>query len=79
MKKVLFYALLVIAGISTANAQEVFSKAFKKGTPVHITNNRDKAFAIKAGEPGKDAKSGMAAYTADEIWYLVGDADGFKM
>ena len=79
MKNVLFYALLFLAGISSANAQEIFSKAFKKGTPVHITNNRDKAFAIKAGEPGKDAKSGMAAYTADEIWYLVGNADGFRM
>ncbi len=79
MKKVLFYALLVIAGISTANAQEIFSKSLKNGIPVHITNNRDKAFAMKAGEAGYDAKSGMAAYTADEIWYLVGNADGFRM
>ncbi|MBR5477595.1 MAG: exo-alpha-sialidase [Bacteroidaceae bacterium] len=78
-RNILFYALLFIAGISTANAQEFFSQVFKNGTPVHITNNRDKAFAIKAGEAGKDAKSGMAAYTADEIWYLVGNADGFRM
>ena len=78
-KKKLFYALLLFVGISTTNAQEFFSQAFKNGTPVHITNNRDKAFAIKAGEPGKDAKSGTAAYTTDEIWYLVGDADGFRM
>ena len=78
-KKILFYALLLFVGISTTNAQEFFSQAFKNGTPVHITNNRDKAFAIKAGEAGKDAKSGTAAYTTDEIWYLVGNADGFKM
>ena len=64
-KKILFYALLLFVGISTTNAQEFFSKAFKNGTPVHISNNRDKAFAIKAGEAGKDAKSGTAAYTTD--------------
>ena len=79
MKKVLFYALLFIAGISTANAQEIFSQTFKSGTPVHISNNRDKAFAIKAGNACEDVKSGTAAYTAEEIWYLVGDADGFRM
>lgn len=79
MKKVLLYALLFIAGISTTHAQEIFSKAFKKGTPVHIANNRDKAFALKADDAGKDVKSGQAAYTADEIWYLVGNADGFRL
>lgn len=79
MKKVLLYALLFIAGISTTHAQEIFSKAFGKGTPVHITNNRDKAFALKAGDAGNDVKSGQAAYTADEIWYLVGNADGFRL
>ena len=75
----LLYVLLVIAGISPTNAQEFFSQAFKKGTPVHISNNRDKAFAIKAVEAGKDIKSGTAAYTADEMWYLVGNADGFRL
>ena len=78
-KKILFYTLFLLVGISTTNAQEFFSEAFKNGIPVHITNNRDKAYTIKAGEVGKDAKSGMAAYTADEIWYLVGNADGFRM
>ena len=78
-KRILFYALLLFVGISTTNAQEIFSQAFKNGTPVHITNNRDKAFSIKAGEAGKEVKSGPAAYTVDEIWYLVGNADGFRL
>ena len=79
-RNILLYALLFFAGISTAIAQEnIFSESFKKGIPVHISNNRDKGYAIKAGEAGKDAKSGPASYTADEIWYLVGNADGFKM
>ncbi|MBQ2127269.1 MAG: hypothetical protein II198_06370 [Bacteroidaceae bacterium] len=78
-RNILIYALLLIAGISTTNAQDFFSQTFKNGTPVHISNNRDKAFAIKAGEPGKDAKSGKSAYTTDEIWYLVGNADCFRL
>ena len=78
-RNILFYALLFVAGISTGNAQEIFSQAFKKGTPVHISNNRDRAFAIKAGDAGKEVKSGKAAYEADEIWYLVGSADGFRL
>ena len=82
MKKTrqLLTALLLVVALSSAHAQEgIFSESFKKGIPVHITNNRDKGYAIKAGEAGKDAKSGPASYTADEIWYLVGNADGFKM
>ena len=78
-KKILFYALMLFVAMPATQAQEFFSQAFKKGTPVHITNNRDKAFAIRAGKPGEGAKSGTAAYTADEIWYLVGSADGFRM
>ena len=50
-KKILFLTLMLFAGISASEAQEFFSTTFKKGTPVHISNNRDKAFAIKAGEP----------------------------
>ena len=82
MKKTrqLLTALLLVAALSSAHAQKgIFSKAFKKGTPVHITNNRDKAFALKAGDAGNDVKSGQEAYTADEVWYLVGNADGFRL
>ena len=79
MKKLLFYALLVIAGISTANAQEIFSKAFKNGKPVQITNNRDKGYAIKLGNDGVSVTSGNASYSEEEIWYLVGDADQFRL
>ena len=79
MKKILFCSLLFLMSISTINAQDFFSHAFKKGPPVHISNKRDKAFAIKAGEPGKEVKSGISSYTTDEIWYLVGNANEFKM
>ena len=79
MKKILFYSLLFLLSATTANAQNIFSQAFKKGTPVHISNNRDKAFAIKADAPGKEVKSGTSSYTTNEIWYLVGNADGFRL
>ena len=79
MKKILFHALLIIAGISTANAQEIFSKSFRRGTPVHITNNRDKGYAIKASNAGIAVASGTSSYTANELWYLVGNADNFTL
>ena len=65
---------------ATAIAQEIFfSGSFKDGTPVHISNSRDKGFAIKAGLDNEAVNSGKAAYTADELWYFVGTADGFTL
>lgn len=79
-RNLLIYALMLIAGIQATYSQPgFFSNSFSKGTPVHISNNRDKAYAIKAAKAGEAVKSGTSAYTADEIWYLVGTADGFKM
>ena len=82
MKKQLLLLLLFFAGISTSMANAgIFSKSFKKGTPVHITNNRDKGFAIKLNctDEGMVAGSGNSTYSEEEIWYLVGDENGFKM
>ena len=91
MKKGKFIlALLAMLSIVATNAwgmhediEAIFSASFKNGTPVHIINNRDKGYAIRfnntkspAGEP---VRSGAASYTTEEIWYLVGNADGFKM
>jgi sialidase-1 len=76
---------MIVAGIQSIHSQEpdIFSDSYSKGTPVHISNNRDKGYAIKfsnAGSPeGKAIGSTTAAYTADEIWYLVGNAEGFRM
>ncbi len=76
----LFLILLATVGATASLAQEgIFSDSFKKGIPVHLTNNRDKAYAIKAGTAGNAVKSAKSAYAADEIWYLVGNADSFIM
>ena len=79
------YALAVMlsftaSALAGSNAVEgIFSKSFKKGIPVLITNNRDKGYSIKADRSDMPVKSGMASYTAEDIWYLVGNADAFKL
>ena len=91
MKKIRFFSLLcamLLGAISnvwgqTESTDAFFSSSLKKGTPVQITNNRDKGFSIKFGNAedivGMPIKSGAASYTTEDIWYLVGNADGFKM
>lgn len=83
---VLYATLFFIATGTKAEdykADNLFSKSFEKGIPVQITNNRDKGFSIKFNDTenptGKAVKSGAASYTTEDIWYLVGDANGFKM
>ena len=83
-KRVFLFLLSLTAGISAAVASttaesDIFSKSFAKGTPVQITNNRDKGFAIKVSNDGTTVTSGSTAYGEDEIWYLVGNAESFTM
>ena len=90
MKKIkIFLALLVIMSITInafgqqENIETIFSKSLKNGTPVQITNNRDKGYSIKFNSAkvptGMPVQSGSASYTTEDIWYLVGNAEGFKM
>ena len=81
--------LAMLLGVTTSawgqqeNAASVFSSSFKKGKPVQITNNRDKGFSIKFNDKnniaGEAVKSGATSYTTEDIWYLVGNAENFKM
>ena len=91
MKKGKISSLLLVILLSiAANAwgmqesiENIFSSSFKKGTPIHITNSRDKGFSIKINNTkspiGKPVGSGPASYTTEDIWYFIGNADGFKM
>ena len=62
-----------------------FSKSTKAEdlVPVQIYNYRDKGYTIclnKAdGYTDHAVNSGTTEYSLDEIWYLVGDAESFKM
>ena len=86
----IFLAMLVmLLSITTSawgqqeNAASVFSSSFKKGKPVQITNNRDRGFSIKFNKKnnitGEAVKSGATSYATEDIWYLVGNAENFKM
>lgn len=86
----IFLAMLVmLLSITTSawgqqeNAASVFSSSFKKGKPVQITNNRDRGFSIKFNKKnnitGEAVKSGATSYITEDIWYLVGNAENFKM
>lgn len=68
------------AGVTGTFAQEnIFSASFKKGTPVLITNNRDKGYAIRTSAEDAAVTSGSTSFSAEEIWYLVGNSDAFKL
>lgn len=75
------FTTYVFAG--NRNLEKIFSESFKKGIPVQITNYRDKGFAIRFNSNGNITEepvgSGMASYTTEEFWYLVGNADAFKL
>ncbi len=51
--------------------------------PVHIYNMRDKNYTICLNEAndytGHAVNSGTTDYTLDEVWYLVGTAESFKL
>ena len=91
MKTLKPFLLLIVFLFSTAtnalakqnNIDNIFSKSFKEGIPVQITNNRDKGYAIKyknQQQPiGCPVGSGSASFTNEDIWYLVGTAEAFKL
>ena len=80
---VMFLSITTNAWGMQENIEKIFSSSFKNGTPINITNNRDKGFSIKSAKPekttGMPVRSGSASYTTEDIWYFVGNADGFKM
>ena len=83
-----FKILLFIIAATTCmqgiaqSVEHYFSESFKKGIPVHITNNRNKDYALKLNGKitgGEAVNSGSANYEMNEIWYLIGNAKEFKM
>ena len=60
-----------------------FSTAKTDLIPVQVCNNRDKDYAITMDKTdnysGKPVNSGSCGYQENEVWYLVGTAESFKM
>lgn len=62
---------------------DVFSADLSSPVPVRLYNSRDKGYAIKMNSAtsytGNAVNSGNGTYGENEIWYLVGNAESFKM
>lgn len=62
---------------------DIFSADLNNLVPIRVYNNRDKGYAIKMNAAdsysGKAVNSGSSTYGENEIWYLVGTAESFKM
>ncbi len=62
---------------------DIFSPDLQNPVPVRINNNRNQAYAIKMNAAdsytGNAVNSGTGSYGENEIWYLVGTAESFKM
>lgn len=62
---------------------DIFSADLNNLVPICVYNNRDKGYAIKMNAAdsysGKAVNSGSSTYGENEIWYLVGTAESFKM
>ena len=75
-------SLIVNASWATIN---IFSASTAKTDliPVQIRNNRSKGYTIKMNTApeylGKPINSGNCGYQENEVWYLVGTAESFKM
>ena len=62
---------------------DVFSANLSNPVPVRLYNSRDKGYAIKMNTAtsytSNAVNSGNGTYGENEIWYLVGSAESFKM
>ena len=88
-KKLFLYILTLIASVTNISAQEsgdtdaIFSTSLDNPVPVRVYNKRDQGYTIKINYAdnytGKAVNSGTGSYEENEIWYLVGTAESFKM
>lgn len=85
MKIMLCLLLGFVANVAVAAVPNIFSVSTASAdlVPVQIYNNRSKGYAIKMNATddysGKAVNSGSCGYQGNELWYLVGTAESFKM
>lgn len=85
LRSTLFLLLNLTPHITATATPEIFSSTTAPGdlVPVWFCNNRDKSYTIKINAVdtlhGKTINSGSCGYGKNEIWYLVGTAESFKM
>ena len=75
----------MVCHTAMATTPEIFSASTHPNDliPVQVYNNRSKGYAIKMNPAtdyaDKAVNSGSCGYLTDEVWYLVGTAESFKM
>lgn len=85
LQSVLCLFFVLSCSAASAAIPEIFSATTAPDdlVPIHIYNNRDKGYTIKMETAdtynGKAINSGSCSYRDNEIWYLVGTAESFKM
>ena len=85
LKPLLCLFLGLACKAAVASTPEIFSASIHSSelVPVQIYNHRSKSYAIKMNAAtdyaGKAVNSGSCGYQDNEVWYLVGTAESFKM
>ena len=85
LKFVLCLLLALACQVTVAATPGIFSSSTAAAdlVPVQVCNNRSKGYTLKmnpaADYADKAVNSGSCGYLADEVWYLVGTAESFKM
>ena len=85
LKPLLYLFLGLTCKAAVASTPEIFSASTHSSelVPVQIYNHRSKSYAIKMNAAtdyaGKAVNSGSCGYQDNEVWYLVGTAESFKM
>ena len=85
MRNALCLLLCFVCQAAMASIPDIFSRSINPADliPVQIYNNRSRGYAIKmnthADYCGQPVNSGSCSYQENELWYLVGTADSFKM
>lgn len=84
--RVLWCMALCLAVVFTMRADEMKEMYFSSLVdlvPVQVCNNRNASYVVKMNAAdnydGMPVNSGTCSYMADELWYLVGTAESFKM
>lgn len=85
LKSTLCLLLSLVCRVGVAATPEIFSAStnLEDLIPVQIYNHRSKGYSIKMNAAenyaGKPVNSGTCGYLENEVWYLVGTAESFKM
>ena len=85
LKSTLCLLMALACKVAVAAVPEIFSASTNSDDliPVQIYNHRSKGYAIKMNASdnyaGKPVNSGPCGYQENEVWYLVGTTESFKM